>query len=77
MDRPDDRRVVSRRFRSFRRRALLTQAHLAAILELCRQAVNTIESGRVLPHLETWNKFCFLELRHRAGRQVRSPARWR
>jgi DNA-binding XRE family transcriptional regulator len=77
MDRPDDRRLVARRFRALRLRALLTQAHLGTILDLRRQSVNEIENCRVMPHAKSWDHFCALENRHRVNKTVRSPARWR
>ena len=76
MDRPWEKREIARRFKALRRKARLSQALLAELLNLCRQAVNEIENGHTMPHAATWSRFCELENRH-AQPLIRMPSHWR
>jgi DNA-binding XRE family transcriptional regulator len=59
--RPRHKSAIAKRFKTFRQRSLMSQAKLGHVIEICRQAVNKIENGRVTPHHTTWDRFCNLE----------------
>ena len=75
--RPDEYRVVARRFKQLRRRALVTQSNLGIIIGVSRSCVNSIETQRTLPNTRTWAAFHSLESLHKAGKKVRLPLHWR
>jgi DNA-binding XRE family transcriptional regulator len=68
--RPREKLDIAKRFRAFRRKSLMSQAQLGRVMEICRQAVNKIENGRVTPHYTTWDKFFNLEVRHEQARAL-------
>lgn len=65
-----DKVAVANRFKAFRRKSLMSQAQLGFVIEICRQAVNRIENGRVMPHYSTLERFRNLEARHERARAL-------
>jgi DNA-binding XRE family transcriptional regulator len=74
--RPDHKFAIARRFKTLRKKALLSQSFLARILGVCRQTVNQIERCRVMPHRKTWDNFFNLEAKHRQVRTVHLTMHW-
>ena len=73
--RPWERPEIAQRFKVLRRKALLTQKQLGEIIRICRQSICEIESGQVVPHSTTWDRFCDLETKHNQPRIV-IPTHW-
>jgi len=61
-----DKAVIARRFTAFREkfRVIMSQTQLGELIGISGQAVDNIESKRVMPTRITWESFCALEVRH-------------
>jgi DNA-binding XRE family transcriptional regulator len=73
---PWEKAPVATRFRVLRRKALLTQLHLARLIGIGRQAISKIENQRSMPHRSTWDAFRSLEERHRQP-EIVLPTKWK
>ena len=73
--RPWKKSEIAQRFRALREKALLTQKRLGEIIKVCRQSICEIESGQVMPHPATWDRFCDLEWKHNQPKIV-WPTHW-
>jgi len=76
--RPFDMLEIAERFRDLRRRCpvRMTQARLAGLLGVGRQALNRIECARTTPHPTTWNRFRELERRYEEAAKLQLPKHW-
>lgn len=68
--RPRDRFAIAKRFKALRQRSPMSQVQLGRAIGICRQSVNKIENGRVMPHYTTLEKFRDLEARHERARAL-------
>ena len=73
--RPWKKSEIAQRFRALREKALLTQKRLGEIIKVCRQSVNEIEGGRVMPQPTTWQRFVELEWKHNRP-PICMPTHW-
>jgi DNA-binding XRE family transcriptional regulator len=73
---PDNRSIISERFKNFRKQAFLTQARLAKIINVSRQAISKIENRHVQLHKTTWARFRDLENVHAEARKITMPSHW-
>jgi DNA-binding XRE family transcriptional regulator len=73
--RPWEKAEIAARFRSLRRKSLLTQKRLSGFIGVGRQAVNRIENRRSMPHEATWNAFLRLESKHNEP-EIIFPKTW-
>jgi DNA-binding XRE family transcriptional regulator len=60
-----EKRAVAKRFIAFRKKNLMNQTELAALLDVWRETVSHIETGRKMPHRSTLKKFALLEAKGR------------
>jgi len=74
--RPDDRSEIASRFKALRKKACFSQAKLASLIVVSRQCISEIESGCVLPHESTWERFFDLEQRHEEGGAIQIRSDW-
>jgi len=74
-ERPWEKAVVAARFRTLREEAMFTQARLARLIGIGRQALNKIENQHTMPHQATWDAFCEFEARHNQP-EIVLPRRW-
>lgn len=61
---PSAKAAIAKRFRTLRKKALLSQADLGEVLGICRQSVSAIENCRVWPHFTTMDRFSDLEAKN-------------
>lgn len=62
--RPWEKSEITERFKALRRKTHFTQSRLGELIGICRQTINEIERGRVMPHEGTWKRFYELESKH-------------
>ena len=55
-----ERLQLARKWRTFRREALLTQVHLAELCRISRRTVQMVESGEITPRVSTQRRFLTL-----------------
>ena len=73
--RPWKKSEIAKRFRALRRKAYFTQSRLGELIRLSRKCVCQIETGSVMPHCGTWDRFVDLEQKHYRPK-VEMPTNW-